>query len=90
MAFLNESGTLGFLILEFTNNVTGSLFITMLLLIISLMALTMLFRIPLEYSMVYILPLLLVLMAYSSEFLVIGTVVLLYLAIIMAKMWILR
>lgn len=90
MVFYNDTGTVGVLITYMTVNVTGSLFITLLIIVMALMSLTLLFRIPLEFSSVIILPLLLVLMAYSTEFLVYGSVTLLYLGVLMAKMYVLR
>ncbi len=90
MGLYNDTGTLGVIITYLTINVTGSLFMTLLIIVISLMALTMLFKIPLEFSSIIILPLLLVLMAYSTEWLAFGSVTLLYLGIILAKMYVLR
>ena len=87
MVFINETDVIGVIILNLNTNVTGSIFMTGLLIIILLMASAMAFRIPIEYSVLVVIPLLLVLMTYSSDFMAIGGLFLMYLAVIFAKMW---
>lgn len=90
MVFINTSSSVGAIVVAFTNNVTGSLFLTLLMIVIVLTLFASIFRIPLEISATVILPLLLAYMAYSSEFMVVGGVMLIYLAVIFAKMFFLN
>jgi hypothetical protein len=85
MVFFNETGQIGMIIVTATTNITGSLFLTLLMMIIILLSISMLFRIPIEFTSIFILPLLLIFMAYSSEFLAIGGIFLIYMGIIFAK-----
>lgn len=82
---LNSTGTLGTMIQYATSDVTGSLFLTLLGVVMLLMLFCFLFRIPVEFSAVLILPLLLGLMAYMTEFVAIGGVFLIYLGVIVGK-----
>ena len=84
MAFLNESQTIG-IIIEYGTNLTGSLFLTVLIIFMLLIALSLLFRLPFEMLIPIVLPLFIVSMAYSSEFLAIGGLLLIYLAIIFTR-----
>lgn len=87
MAFINETGTIGVILTKFTTDVTGSLFMTMLVIVILLIALALMFRLPLAYTVPVILPLLIVFMAFTGSFLAIGGVMLIYVAVIFAKMF---
>jgi len=88
--FMNETGFIGNLIIEFSNNLTGSLFLTLLIITIFLILTGLLFRLSLEFTAIIILPLLLVFMATTSEFLAVGGVFLLYLGVIIAKNFFLK
>ncbi len=87
MVLVNSSGTLGMVIVEFTNNVTGSFFLTGLLALTLLLALFLLFNIPFEASIILVLPFILVLMAYNSNFLAVGGLALIYLAVLFVRMF---
>lgn len=82
--FLNDSGTIGVIIATGTE-LTGSLFITILIITMLLLALSMMFRLPIEYTVPILLPIFLVSMAYSTEFLAIGGMMLIYLSVLFAK-----
>jgi hypothetical protein len=88
--FLNESGIIGVALISFTNNVTGSLFLTLLTIVGLLMMVCFLFRIPVEFSAIIVLPLLIVLMAYSSQFLAVGGVILIYLGVLFGRYFIIN
>lgn len=84
MVFINETGTIGVLV-EYATNMTGSLFMTVLLIFLILIALALLFRLPIEILIPLVLPMFIVGMAFSTEFLAIGGLMLIYLAVIFAK-----
>ena len=81
---INESSGLGMIIIESVNNVTGSMFLTMIGITLLILALFVAFRIPIIASLVLELPILLVFMAYEQNFIVIGGVVLIYLGVMFA------
>ena len=83
--FFNETGIIGQVITDITVNVTGSLFLTLLGMVLILMLIAVILRIPIEFSAIFIMPLLLVLMAYTSDFFALGGVFLIYIGILMAK-----
>lgn len=85
MVFFNESGTFGQLISYINVNVTGSLFLTLLFIVIMLIMICALFRIPIEFSAIFILPLLIVITAYVGDFLAVGGVFLIFIGILIAK-----
>lgn len=85
MVFYNESDSVGIIIHGLTNNVTGSLFLTLLVIIIMLMVVAFMFRLPIETTSVLIIPLLIVVVAYSGEFLQVGGVFLIYMGILIAR-----
>jgi len=84
MELLNYSQEFGIIITNM-GQTTGSLFITLLGIVVYVCALAAAFRIQLEYTAMFILPLLISCMAFYKEFLAVGGVVLIYLAVIMAK-----
>jgi len=85
MVLFNESNVIGELIVYMNVNVTGSLFLTLLFLVIMLLAVCALFRIPMEFSALFILPLLLAIMTDVGEFLAVGGIFLMYLGVLLAK-----
>ena len=66
-------------------SITGSLFLSLLLIVVLLIVLTLMFRIPLEFTAVLLLPFLLVVGSYEGALLPVLGVVLIYLGIIMGK-----
>lgn len=90
IAFMNETGFIAIVITDMTNNLTGSLFLTLMLIMIFFILVALLFRLPIEFAIILILPLFLVFMAATSEFLAVGGVVLIYMGIIIAKNFILK
>lgn len=88
--FLNTTETIGVLIGTATQVTTGSLFLTLLIVILVLLAVAMMFGIQLEFTAIIILPLLLSYMAYYAEFVGIGSVILIYLALVFTKRFILH
>ena len=84
MVFINDSGTIGILI-KAGADLTGSLFLTVLLIFLVLLALSLMFKLPVEILIPILLPLFIVCMAYSTEFLAIGGLLLIYLAVVFSK-----
>lgn len=84
-AFMNQSGTIGVIFTAFTLNVSGSEFVTLLGIIVFLLALFFMFRIPVEATIILILPIFLIFMAFSGEFLGLGLAFLMYLGFLLAK-----
>jgi hypothetical protein len=85
MAFVNVSNSFGFVLVEMTTNLTGNLFLSLLLILFFLIVLSLALKIPVEYSAILILPVMFVLISYSSDFLAIGGSILIFLGIIFAK-----
>lgn len=83
--FINCTETIGVVIGTATSTTTGSLFLTFFMILIMILALALMFGIPLEYMAILILPLMITYMAYYSDFLGIGSVILIYLSIILTK-----
>lgn len=88
--FLNTTETIGIILGNASTYTTGSMFMTMLVILILIMATAILFGIRLEFTSILVLPLLLTYMAFYKEFMVIGTVIILYLSIILTKNFIFR
>ena len=84
MGFMDMNGT-GFMLVTQANEATGSLFMTLLAITIFLIVIAMLFRVPLEFTAILILPFLLSITAYENSFLAVTGVILIYLGIILSK-----
>ena len=90
MFFINWTESLGVVLAHGTQYTTGSIFITLLIIMIMLIVFAMLFGIQMEFTAILILPLLLSYMAYYGEFIGVGAVIIIYLALIFTKKFILR
>lgn len=88
--FINETGTAGIIFQAFTNNITGSIFLTLVLITIIIMAFFASFGLPLELSAIFVLPMYLIFMAFSHEYLAIGGLLLIYLGITFGKNFIIN
>ena len=71
-----------------TFNITGSEFLTLSMIVLLLVAICLMFRMPIELTIPIILPLLIVISIATSEMVTSLGVALLYGAIILAKKWI--
>lgn len=85
MVFINTTETIGIILGNASTTTTGSLFLTLLLVLVFLFAICILFGIKLEYTAILLLPLLLGYMAYYGDFVAIGMIFLIYLAILLTK-----
>lgn len=90
IGFLNCTEPIGIIIGQATTYTTGSIFLTLLFIMLFLIAVATLFQVRLEYTAIIILPLLFSYMAYYAEFIGIGAVILIYLAILITKNFILK
>ena len=88
--FFNETGIISSGLMLLSDNVTGSVFISLLLIMVLLILVAMLFRLPIEVTAIILMPVLIVFMALTSEFLAVGGVVLIYLGVIFAKNFFLK
>ena len=85
MAFMNDSGFMYALIDGLTTNVFGAPFLTFLFIMLILISSAIAFRMPIDYTVLFILPLGLAFMAYSGQFIPIGGALLIYTGLIIAK-----
>lgn len=83
--YINESGFIYGFVYYATTNVTGSLFLTLLFILLGLMAMAFAFRVPIEFTIIFLLPLVITLMAFNANFLALGGILLVWLGIILAK-----
>lgn len=83
----NDTGTIGIIINAVNTNITGSQFLTFLLIIAVILMFFLAFRIPLEASVLLVLPLILTFLAYSNDLYAVGGVVLIYVGVLWAKNW---
>lgn len=90
MFFINETGVIATIMAAGTQTLTGSMVATLFLILIVLFAIAIMFRIPLEYLAIIILPFCLSIGAYYSSFMIPIIVILIYLAMILAKNWLFR
>jgi len=88
--FINWTGTIGKILIAGTEGVTGSLFSTLLLIMIFIFIICMMFSIALEYTAILILPLCLACASYYSNFVAPLTVILIYISFIITKNWIFK
>lgn len=87
---INMSNSLGLVIGTGSQDVTGSLVVTLLLIMILLFGICLMFKMPIEVSGVIMLPLMIVSSSYYNNLLAPLIAFLLYFAVIIAKYWLFR
>ena len=90
MLFINDTETIGQIISSGTSNFTGTIVITMFFILLVIMAIAMMFGIPLEFMAILILPFCLVVGAFYGNFIIPITLIVLFVASIIAKHWLFR
>jgi hypothetical protein len=85
VSFINQTGTVGMIYTSFTQNVTGSEFLTLLGMLIMILLFFIMFKIPIEASIILVLPLFLIAVAYSPDIFTVVGVILIYLGVLLAK-----
>jgi hypothetical protein len=89
MLGVNESNSVAQLIIYISNNVTGSVFLTFLLIFLLFLAFFFAFRVPPFFAVLLLLPLVIVFMSFESNFLIIGGLILILLGFTFAVNYIL-
>lgn len=82
---INESGIAGQVIIDLNTNVTGSTFLSLLMIVFILLILFLLLRVPLEFSAIFILPMLIIFGSIDGSFSATLGVFLIYLGILLGK-----
>jgi hypothetical protein len=82
---INQSGIIYSILSGFTSDVSGSWFLTLFIIMIFFIVLSFALRIPIEYTAIIVLPLLLLLAAYVGDFKSFLGVVAILLGVILAK-----
>lgn len=83
--FINQTGTVNTVLSGITTNITGDQFTTYLFVMLFIIMLAIAFRIPIEFTAIIIFPLFVVLAAYTTDYLSIFGVLLIYLGILIGK-----
>ena len=87
MGLVADNGTSLYLLTAMTE-VTGSLFLTLFMLVLLLIVIALMFRIPIEFTALLVLPFLITVTAYESSFMSVAGVFLIYVALLLANnMW---
>jgi hypothetical protein len=87
---MNETGIMGAVFDGFTQNVTGSILLTLLLIISILLVLALALRIPLEVTALLVFPIVLVAGAYTGDIFGAVAAIAIYIGLILAKNFIIR
>ena len=90
MTLFDTTGAIYLIIEAITNNITGSIFLTLLFIMLLIIASLLIFGVPPELSIILIAPLILVVMSYMGEFLAVGGIMLIWLAIIFGRRFFIR
>jgi hypothetical protein len=77
-------------IIMLMNAWTGSEFISLLMIVIFIMVLGLAFGLPLEWTIIFIMPMLIAYMAVNAAFYPAGAVLLLYLSFVLAKYFMIK
>ena len=88
--FMNSTGSLAILLQYATLYITGSESLTLIILLLLSILIGLAFRLPIEVILLLEVPIILVLMAFYSEFLAIGGIILIGLAIVFALNYFIR
>jgi len=88
--FINETGIIGIVLASGAQTVTGDIVSALMLVFIMLIAICLMFNIPLEFTVVILLPLALSMASYYSNFMSLLIVMLIYLATLLAKNWLFK
>ena len=87
MVLFNTSQFFGLLITQSTQEITGSLFLTLFMILTIFIGLMLSFRVPIELVVIFTMPLIIVIMAFESSFLIIGGILIMLLSFILAILW---
>jgi len=86
VTYINETGITGIVIEGIIANVTGSMFLTLLIALALIIVFALMFRIPLEFTALLIFPLIIGFFVYGgAAFGSVLGIILIYLAVLLAK-----
>lgn len=85
MTFVNASGVIGQMLSQGSTNLTGDLFSTIMLIFLILLVVAVAFRMTFEFIVIIFMPMIIILMAYYSEWYVVGGAFLIFLAVLFAR-----
>jgi hypothetical protein len=86
--WINESSTFGVILQYAVANITGDLFLALLVIFVMFLVACWALKIPIQFLSLLLLPLAIGLMAYDSQFLPIGGTLLFIVAFLLARAWI--
>ena len=87
MPFMNATGSIGLILAAGTLGVNGSLFLTLLMVLMFLIVIGIMFQIPLEFISIIVLPMCLACASYYSNFVAPVAVIFIYVATLITKRW---
>jgi len=90
MVLVNTTGVIGSILLAGTQSITGDMFANLILILIFLIAICMLFGIPMEFVSIIIIPFLIATATEYTLFIPVLGVTLIYISILITKNWIFR
>jgi len=90
MVFFNETQLIGTILMQTTETTTGSMFISLMIIMCLLFALAFALNIKLEFTVILFFPLLIAYSSYYSEFVAVLGCALIYLALILSKNWLFK
>lgn len=90
MVFMNATGIIGIIIATGTQNLTGNIVASLFLILMFLIAVALVFGLPLEFMAVIFLPLCMAMGAYYSNFMVVIIGIIILVSTIIAKNWLFR
>jgi hypothetical protein len=90
MDFINASGMIGTIMSSGTQSLTGSMVASLFFILMFLIVMAMMFGIPLEFCVIFILPFCIGVASYYSNFLIPVVFILLYVSSIIAKNWFIK
>jgi len=85
MVLMNETGFFYGVLSSLTSNVTGSWFLTFLIITLIVFIIGLIFGLDLEFTSILVFPLLVVFASVTSEYLSVVVIGILYLAVLFAK-----
>lgn len=88
--FINETEIVGEIFLNISNNITGSIFLTGVMFLILMFVIASILRLPLELTGIFLLPIILIFMAFNTGWVAIGGIFLIYLAVVVARNFFIR
>lgn len=88
--FINATETIGLIIASGTANVTGSIIATLLFVFMVLVVICLMFQIPVEIGSLLLLPFVIGVASYYSDFMIALVVILIMVATLIAKNWLFR